>query len=323
MLKLINLSTYEYDIARFNYDINQLTSFLEKYDIDGVELLNPINWNENFLPKKVVKGIHLRYYPVWLDFWKDNRSELLRQFKNKDTIEEIYGGINKETIIEHYKKEIDVANKMGAEYVVFHVSHVQLEHVFNYNFTYSDCEVIDAAAELINEVFKDLNTNVKLLFENLWWPGLTMLDKNMAARLLDKVQYSNKGFMLDTAHLMNTNLQLKDERQAVTYLLNTINNLGELKPFIKGLHLNCSLSGKYVIEQMNNKIDMCKDTSFNEMLEKVFSHVSNIDRHEPFTDECVKDLIEYIKPEYFVYEFITSSLEQLEEYIKTQNGVFM
>lgn len=323
LLKLINLSTYEYDLKRFNSDSQQLTSFLKKHNIDGIELLNPIMWDEQFLPKEIIQGIHLRYYPVCLDFFKDNKSELLRQFKNVDTIKKIYGGINREAVIEHYKKEIEVVNKIGAEYVVFHVSHVQLEHVFNYNFTYSDCEVIDATAELINEVFKDINTNVKLLFENLWWPGLTLKDKDMAARLLDKVKYSNKGFMLDTAHLMNTNFDLQDEKQAVKYLLKTINDLGELKTFIKGVHLNSSLSGKYVIEQMNKKKDMFKDMSFNEMSEKAFMHVSNIDRHKPFTDKCVKALIEYIKPEYLVYEFITSSLEQLGEYIKTQNEVFM
>lgn len=319
----MNLSTYEYDLKRFNSDRQQITSFLEKHNMDGVELLNPIMWGENFLPKKIVKGIHLKYYPVCLDFFKNNRSELLRQFENVDTIEKIYGGTNREAIIEHYKNEINIANKIGAEYVVFHVSHVQLEHVFNYNFTYSDCEIIDAVAELVNEVFKDLNTDIKLLFENLWWPGLTLQDKDMAARLLDKVKYSNKGFMLDTAHLMNTNVHLEDEREAVRYILKTINNLGELKTFIKGVHLNCSLSGKYVIEEMNKKRDTENEITFNEIIENVFMHISNVDRHKPFTDKCVKELIEYIKPEYLVYEFITSSLGQLEEYIETQDGVLM
>lgn len=323
MLKLINLSTYEYDLKRFNGDREQITSFLEKYNMDGVELLNPIKWNEKFLPKKFVKGIHLRYYPICLDFFRDNRSELIRQFKSLDNIEKIYGAKNREAIIEHYKKEIDTANKIGVKYVVFHVSHVQLEHVFNYNFTYSDCEVIDAAAELVNEVFKDLTTDVKVLFENLWWPGLTLKDKNMAARLLDKVEYSNKGFMFDTAHLINTNFNLRTEREAVTYLLKTINNLGELKTYIKGIHLNCSLSGEYALEQMNKKTDMCKGMSFDEMLEKVFNHVSNIDRHKPFNDKCAKELIECIEPEYLVYEFVTNSLGQLEEYIRTQDKILI
>lgn len=155
MLKLINFSTFEYDIKRFNYSPNKLTSFLDKYNMDGVELLNPIEWQEKYIPKKIVKGVHLKYYPIWLDFWRGNTKELLKQFKNNDNIEKLYGGISREVIVEQYKKEIMAADKTGAEYVVFHVSHVQLEHAFTYNFTYSDSEVIEATVELINEIFKD------------------------------------------------------------------------------------------------------------------------------------------------------------------------
>ncbi|MDO7206222.1 hypothetical protein Q5M85_21135 [Paraclostridium bifermentans] len=44
--------------------------------------------------------------------------------------------------------------------------------------TYTDKDVIDASIELVNEIFKDLDTEVTILFENLWWPGLRMVDKN-------------------------------------------------------------------------------------------------------------------------------------------------
>lgn len=276
-------------------------------------------WEESIIPKKSVKGVHLKYYPAWLDFWNGDREALLTQFETMDDVEMYYGGIHKESIIQSYKKEIQAADKIGAEYVIFHVSHVQLEHVFNYKFTYSDCEIIDAAAELINDIFKDLNTNVKLLFENLWWPGLTMIHKDMAFRMLEKVNYWNKGFMLDTGHLMNTNYYIENETQAVEYVLNTINNLGELKSFIKGIHLNCSLSGKYVIEQINKNNNIESMLNSEKMYGNAFSHVINIDQHKPFTDKSVSKIIEFIKPEYIVYEFITSSLVELEQFIKIQD----
>ena len=44
-----------------------------------------------------------------------------------------------------------------------------------------------------------------------------------------------------------------------------------------------------------------------------------LDMHKPFTDGDVKKIIELIKPEYVVYEFITTSLEEFEEYITIQN----
>ncbi|WP_291579990.1 TIM barrel protein [Clostridium sp. UBA6640] len=318
MLKLMNFSTYQYDIERFNYDYKKLEEFLEKNNMDGIELLKPLMWQEETISKDVIKGIHLAYYPSWIDFWHGNQKELLRQFGDIDSIKKYYGDIEKDIIVENYRKEIEIADRLGAEYVVFHVSHVQLEHSYNYKFNYSDAEIIEATVELINEIFKGLNTNIKLLFENLWWPGLTMLDKNTALTLLEKVNYSNKGFMLDTGHLMNTNHYIEDEEQGVKYLIEVVNNLGDLKKFIKGIHLNYSLSGKYIIEQIekNNKNKL----TLKEMNENIYKHVMNIDRHKPFSNKVIKSLVELINPEYVIYEFITSSLNELEEYIKIQHN---
>ncbi len=317
MLKLMNLSTYNYDVERFDCSKHNLVNFLRKNKMDGIELLHPIGFKENIIPAEVVKGVHLKYYPTWLDFWNNNTQELLKQFKSLGIIEKYYGGIDRQIMIEHYKKEIRKANEINAEYVVFHVAHVQEKHTYDYDFTYTDEEVIDAAADLINEVFDGIETNVKLLFENVWWPGFTMLSYNNACRLLNEVKYSNKGFMLDTAHLMNTNLQLKSEKQGIEYIINTIKNLGELKDLIKGIHLNCSLSGEYVMKKINSTRG--KEFNLNPMDEEVFMHVFNIDNHKPFKDTSVKKLIDFIKPEYIVYEFVANSIKELEEYIQTQD----
>lgn len=302
---------------RFHDNSWEITNLLEKHNMDGVELLNSLMWDENIIPSSIVRGVHLKYYPTWLDFWNNKESELLRQFGSHEEIKNYYGAATRQCIIDNYRKEIQQADKIGAEYVVFHVAHVQVEHAYTYDFTYTDVEIIDATSELINEVFKGLNTNIKLLFENLWLPGLTFLNKDMLLRLLKKVNYSNKGFMLDTAHLMNTNFALTNEKEGIQYILDTVTNLGELKKFIKGIHLNCSVSGEYVKEQIqaNRK---CK-LPFNEMNENVLFHIMKIDMHKPFSDTHVKRIIDFIDPEYVIYEFITRSLEELEEYITIQN----
>lgn len=302
---------------RFHCNSSEITNLLGKHNIDGVELLNSLMWDENIIPSGIVRGVHLKYYPTWLDFWNNNESELLRQFGSNEEIKDYFGGTTRKSIIDNYKREIQQADKIGAEYVVFHVAHVQVEHSYTYEFTYTDEEIIDATAELINEVFKGLNTNIKLLFENLWVPGLTFLSKEMLLRLLEKVQYSNSGFMLDTAHLMNTNLDLTNEKEGIQYILDTVNNLGELRKFIKGIHLNCSLSGKYVKEQIQ-QTHKCK-LSLDYMKKNVLYHIMKIDMHKPFSDVDAKKLIDLIEPEYVVYEFITRSLEELDEYIAIQN----
>ncbi|MBU3189071.1 TIM barrel protein [Clostridium bowmanii] len=317
MLKLINLSTYKCDMDRFHCNSSEIINLLKKHNMDGVELLNSLEWNKNIIPSSIVRGVHLKYYPTWLDFWNNNESELLRQFGSMKEVKNYYGGTTRECIIDYYRSEILQADKIGAEYVVFHVAHVQVEHAYTYDFTYSDEEIIDATAELINEIFKGLNTKIKLLFENLWLPGLTMLNKDMLLRLLEQVDYFNKGFMLDTAHLMNTNFTLTNEKDGIQYILDTVSNLGELKKFIKGIHLNCSLSGKYVKEQIKEN-HKCK-IPFNEMKKNVLFHIMKIDMHKPFSDIDAKKLIDFINPQYVIYEFITKSFEELEEYIAIQN----
>ncbi len=317
MVKLVNMSTYDQDLKRFNYSSKTMSSFLRKCELDGIEMLNPIMWKEESIPQKEIKGVHLKYYPIWLDFWKENKEEVLRQFKTMDKAKQYYGGTTRKAIIEHYKKEIEIATEIKAEYVVFHVSHIELEHAYNYNFTYSDSEVIDATIELVNEIFKDLDTDIMLLFENLWWPGLTLLDKKMVLRLFEGVKYRNKGIMLDTAHLMNTNLYLKDEREGIEYLVKTIENLGELKYLIKGIHLNSSLSGGYVLKEITR--NRLEKPTFEEMNSNILKHIINIDCHKPFHHKDIVKVINMVNPQYVVYEFITSSVEQLEEYIAIQH----
>lgn len=50
-----------------------------------------------------------------------------------------------------------------------------------------------------------LPPHVALLFENLWWPGLTLKNPKLVAKLLKNVKHPNLGIMLDLGHLMNTN----------------------------------------------------------------------------------------------------------------------
>ncbi|MBZ9684987.1 hypothetical protein G9F72_001260 [Clostridium estertheticum] len=55
------------------------------------------------------------------------------------------------------------------------------------------------------------------------------------------------------------------------------------------------------------------------MKKNVLFHIMKIDMHKPFSDVDVKKLINLIDPQYVIYEFITRSLEELDEYITIQN----
>ncbi|WP_270941141.1 TIM barrel protein [Romboutsia lituseburensis] len=317
MLKIINLSTYRFDMDRYENNSENINKFLKNHKVDAIELLAPLGYEEELISKDIIKGVHLKHYPMWLDFWNGDKEGLLEDFNSVEDVINFYGGNSKKDIIDHYKKEIKAAESLNAEYAVFHVSHVKLNHCYSYDFTYTDKNVIDSTIELVNEIFKDLDTNINILFENLWWPGLRMVDCELVKYFIENIEYENKGFMLDTGHLLNTNLNINTEEEGIDFLIDTVNNLGELKEYIKGIHLSKSISSKYVKEQISKFSNTSKKIDvFNE---EVYFHVAKIDEHKPFTNKKIKQLLNIINPKYLVYEFITTSLDELSEYINIQD----
>lgn len=317
----MNFSNHSIDLNRFSGDSKKIKKFLERHELQGLEIIQTSQWQPEIIPPSLIRGLHMRFWPAWLDFWKNDRHELLRQFGDAESYRSYYGGETRDSIIEYYRNEIKTACDMGAEYVVFHVSHVQLEHCYNYRFTYNDNEIIEAFIEMINELLNGVSAEFDLLLENQWWPGLTLLDKEPAARLMREINYPKKGFMLDIGHMMNTNTDLASEEEGVEYILSVLKKLEELSAYIKGIHLNSSISGEYVKKQIRKWTGFDKRESFIDRYCKVFEHIAKIDNHVPFTDPSIKRVIDFVDPKYLVYEFITDSFEQLEQYVITQNRV--
>ena len=146
-----------------------------------------------------------------------------------------------------------------------------------------------------------------------------MTDPELVRYFIENIEYKNKGIMLDTGHLLNTNLDINNEEEGIEYLIETINNLGDMKDYIKGIHLSKSLSGKYVKEQIEKYKN--KDIDYSEVNNEIIYHILNIDEHKPFTNNKINNLIEMINPKFLVYEFITTSLEELSNFIKIQDKV--
>jgi len=251
-----------------------------------------------------------------------NKDALIEQFGSEENIISFYGGLDKNVIIDHYKWEIETAKNLGVEYSVFHVTHAEILHTYNFEFTYSDWDVLEATAELVNKSFGSKDEGFTLLFENLWCPGLKLTDPELVKRFLDKIELPNKGIMLDIGHLMITNPKIKNEEQACKYILSIIHNLGDLKKYIKGIHLNKSLSGAYIQENHSEKIKILQSKKdFWDKLEYSGKHIKNIDLHIPFDSLAIKDVIEEIKPQYLVFEVIGKDLEELENMLTVQRSI--
>jgi sugar phosphate isomerase/epimerase len=262
--------------------------------------------------EKFIQGVHLNFWPSWLDFWRGDLKSVEEQLGSREAIVQCYGGLTRKDWLEIYRENIVNARQTNAKYFVFHVSHTRTSEVFDWEFRANSEDVIDATIQLVNELAPEIPEDTMLLFENLWWPGLTLLDKRLVAKLINNVNHNNVGIMLDTGHLMNTNQQLKSQEEAVDYVINIVENLGEYRKLIKGVHLHYSLSGEYVLNRIKKAI--CTKPTSGEIME----HILKIDQHLPFTTPKVKRIIEYIQPEFLVHEFMQSTREDWQNKLNMQ-----
>lgn len=274
------------------------------------------------LPGDMVMGYHITFYPDWLDFWQGNERALLHKFGSKEAYRSFYGGVDRESLIEKYRADIQRAVALQAKYVVFHVSNVSISEGYTYQWAYSDRAVLDGAIELINLLFEGKDYPFALLVENQWWPGFTFTKPCETAYLLAGIRYPDKGIMLDIGHLMNTNTDLETETEAIAYIHEILDRHGSLNRYIRGVHLHQSLSGSYVkanTGQHPPHVATDYVTRFNES----YRHILKIDHHHPWTDSTIAHIIDRIKPEFLTHELSCKNRSERENAVALQRKTLM
>lgn len=316
MYKLLNMADF-YSNEELERDMKYLS---EKYNFDGFELIKFTD-NDNISLKKYIKGYHMRFFPSWLELYLEDFTSLYKELQDKKYFKSLCGGEkSKEELIQYYKKELKIAKELEVEYVVFHACNIKVTEALTYDFKYSDMEVLDAVISLINEIFEESNYKFKLLFENLWWPGLRLTNKEEIEYLLNKINYKNVGFILDTGHMINNNRNIKNSKEGIEYIKKNLEKLGEYKNLIYGMHLNYSLSGEYVnkVIEENRK----KKLGIEEIMNLIYKHINFIDYHDPFEDKGILEVINSLPLKYLVYELIANTKEELEAKIQRQENIF-
>lgn len=105
MLKLVNISLHDSDLEKYNYSHEEMREFLLKNKLDGFEMILYKDWEEKIVPSKLVKGFHMRYFPIWIDFWNGNKEALLKQMGNEENINNYYGVDSREGLVNLFKKK--------------------------------------------------------------------------------------------------------------------------------------------------------------------------------------------------------------------------
>lgn len=290
-----------------------LGEYVASMKLDGIEQLIYDN-NMILKYKELTIGVHLEYWSYWIDFWWNNQQRLDYIFESNEEKKHYYKAQNIYEWIEYIKKNITLALNLKPQYLVWHVSEANVQEIFTYNFYYNDRQVLLATSEVFNEVAKIIPDNVLILFENLWWPGLRLNSMENVVYFFEKLKHNNVGIMLDTGHLMNTNINLTSELEASIFIKDIVNNLGSFASLIKGVHLNCSLSGQYQKKFIEQQFKFCEFDKH-----RLWEHIIKIDKHKIFQTKAPSFLIDYIQPQYVVHELAYDNLILLRNKIMAQS----
>ena len=230
--------------------------------------------------------------------------------------------------MKQFRDDLAYAVSLGTPYVVFHVSDISLEETYTYRWLHTDEEVLDCSLEFINELLRGVEPSFDFLVENQWWPGFTFTEPQKTEYLLSKIRYPRVGIMLDTGHLMNSNLRIRNQSQGIDYILDMIRSHGSLARYIKGMHFHQSVSGAYV-RKNTGKVPEDLPEDYFEAFAVQYSHIQKIDTHRPWTDpDCVR-IIDEVCPEYLTHELssgpgrpqLTAVRRQLSTIGKGRNGI--
>ena len=315
MLTLTNLSNADCDVAHILHgDADALPAILQEFGLDGIEFMLCAPWDRTLFPPAYIKGVHLLFWPTWVDFWRGDRSALMAEFGSEDNVRGYYGSLDVADWVEGWRENLRRAAECQPQYLVFHVAHNCTSEMYTRVFSVTDEEVIRAAIELVNAIVGEIPRGCKLLFENLWWPGLTFQKPQLAAELLARVSYPDTGFMLDTGHLMNTNLDLQSEAEGAAYVQKIYHELGDLGKRVYGIHLHQSLSGAYTREMMRRHAGWKAPLDWQAAMDSVM----HVDRQQPFHTEAARRIVETIQPMYLVHEFQHRSRDDLVSKLRIQ-----
>lgn len=307
-----NLTTCGGD-ADFLADQKEKKRQMQGYD--GVEIQVIDDPADGLIDPAIVTGLHMACIPCWYALWTGDEQALAGEFGDLQTAEAYYGGLGRDALLNRFRRDLRYAERFGAEYLVFHVAESRVIESFTETYLHTDEEICEACADILNTLFDGKTDGPLLLLENLWQPGLNLRRPEITHAMLQAVRYPNKGVMLDTGHLMNTNTSLRSQEEAVRYIhtvLDAHERAGvDLCKAARGIHLNASLSGEYA--QKTQAAPPALRGSYQERAGEMFRHVFQRDQHRPFTAPGVQGLVERVAPDYLTTELISTGPDDRRE----------
>lgn len=297
----------------------KLNAFCTDCGLDGFEVICAGDFATE-IPQDKIKGLHLPFYNSWMDLYLGDTAALDAEYGGREIWQQFYGGSNFSGVYSLLEEQLQFAHSLGVKYVVLHVCEIGTTETLTGRFKYTDTQVIDAMCAIVNRLFKNKPYTFDLLLENLWWRGFTFTDSALTQRMLNGIEYKNKGIMLDTGHLMHTNKSLRSWQAAADYIVKMADNHRDILPFVKGVHLHGTLEGEFAQNFYAQGVDIKEE--YYQRFAQAYDYVLRVDAHRVFAHSSVKEVVNTLKPDYLVYEFAADTMEEKKEMNLLQNSFF-
>ena len=319
MREIVNISGYSVDLSRYNNSWDEVRTFVHTMGCSGVELLLG-GEHDDTIPRELISSVHLPGWLGWVRLWREPETVLT----DCDPFKQAYyfGAASPETLIRTFCANLEKADSLGAAYAVFHISHIELDEFFTRTHRYTHLDVLSSAASFLNAACRNYpggEPPVTIGFENLWWPGLTFSSQNEVDYFTGRLEFDNWIFVLDTGHLMN-GMDTVCEEEGIYGVLSALDGLShETLTRIRSVHFQCSTSGNYQKEHFyRDPPPGFTDLSYGDQISLLMPMVSELDQHRPFTDPACRKILEKVRPDYVVHEFLSRSREEFENKIRVQ-----
>ncbi|MGN0098089.1 MAG: sugar phosphate isomerase/epimerase [Candidatus Methanomethylophilaceae archaeon] len=309
MRHLLSHSVYQ-DLSIFGDDPSaKLTSI----GCDGVELLTGFGPVDPVY-RDVTRTVHLPYATDWISAWEGHPYDM-----DEETSRYVMYGRSRDDIVSNLASAIGYASVLDPSHGVIHVTNVTLDEVCRRKHTSDPGKVIDTFCEMINSVVGPMpggEPPFRLAFENLWWPGLRLLDMSDYRRLERGIEFEDWGICLDTGHMMNCLPDIDTESKGIEAVIRVIEGYSDdLIDRIGAVHFHWSASWRYrsTFEERGLEGDP-KEFYFS-----AYPHVSMIDQHMPFSDPGCNDILDILRPDTVIHEMPGSDVGVIEDFIRQRS----
>jgi hypothetical protein len=177
---------------------------------------------------------------------------------------------------------------------------------------------------MVNQVVSGFKANeppFKLVFENLWWPGLKLAEPWEYKFIDSRIEFDNWGFCLDTGHLMNTLPDAYSEEICVERLMEIFSRYpDDMKARIGNMHLHQSTTAEY--RKTFEEVRPLPEETTAERIARVYPHIMKIDQHLPFSIGGCRTLVEELDPEFVTHEMTGARIEDVIRKFRQQRSFF-